>query len=125
MGEVFSVMVKLRTIPVATIPDEFVEESLVRLDSLVEDVGNCLRQYMVWESEYEEKMETDLEQKVEGKISKMETDQGHGHWPWLSRREPSSPVAFLLLQWRPGPSHSPSARAEEREFKSKVECNSC
>ena len=29
---------------------------------------------MVWESEYEDVMETDLKQTVDGKISKMETD---------------------------------------------------
>ena len=67
-------MARMRTNPVASIPDEFMEENLVRLESLVKEVGSWLRQYMVWESEYEDVMETDLKQKVDGKISKMETD---------------------------------------------------
>ena len=74
LGEVFNVMGEMRTYPVADIPEEFLEDNLMRLDSLGNDMKTCLRQLMIWEERYEDEMDSTLKQKVDGKVSTMEAD---------------------------------------------------
>ena len=74
LGEVFNVMGEMRTYPVADIPEEFLEDNLMRLDSLGNDMKTCLRQLMIWEERYEDEMYSTLKQKEDGKVSTMEAD---------------------------------------------------
>ena len=74
LGEVFNVMGEMRTYPVADIPEEFLEDNLMRLESLGNDMKTCLRQLMIWEERYEDEMDSTLKQKVDGKVSTMEAD---------------------------------------------------
>ena len=69
LGEVFNVMGEMRTYPVADIPEEFLEDNLMRLD-----MKTCLRPLMIWEERYEDEMDSTLKQKVDGKVSTMEAD---------------------------------------------------
>ena len=51
-GEKFNIMGKMRRNPVADIKKEFLENDLIRLDSLKNYVMACLRQVMVWKERY-------------------------------------------------------------------------
>ena len=42
-------MGEMRTNPVADITEAFLEDDLLRIDSLKNDVRACLKQLMVWE----------------------------------------------------------------------------
>ena len=73
-GMVFNIMGEMRTNPFADITEGFLEDDLLRIDSLKNDVRACLKQLMVWEKRYTDEMDATLKAKVDKEITKMEAD---------------------------------------------------
>ena len=74
LGEVFNIIGEMRTNPVVDIMEEFLENDLMRLDSLKNDARACLKQLMVCEKRYKDEMDATFKAQVDGDVSKMEAD---------------------------------------------------
>ena len=65
---------EMRTNPVADIEGEFLENNLMRLDTLMNDVRACLKQFIGWNRRYKEEKDATLKQQVDEEVSQMEAD---------------------------------------------------
>ena len=72
LDKVDSIMGEMRTNPVADIEEELLENNLMRLDTLMNDVRACLKQFIGWNRRYKEEEDATLKLQVDVEVSKME-----------------------------------------------------
>ena len=73
MGEVDAVMGMMEGYPVADIPDEFLDDGIMRMDNLGNDVTAILRQNRGWVRKYHGETNP-VKAQLDGEISKMKVD---------------------------------------------------
>ena len=69
LGRSSNIMGEMRTNPVDDITEAFLKDDLLRIVSLKNDVRACLKQLMVWEKRYKDKMDATLKAKVDKEIT--------------------------------------------------------
>ena len=57
LEEVDSLMGRMQSNPVSDIEEEFLEDNLLRLETMKNDADNCLRLLMTWERRYKDGMD--------------------------------------------------------------------
>ena len=67
-------MDRLELVPVSDIPDVVLEDSLIRLESMMKNAETCQRLYMAWKRKYKYESNAALKKQVEDEVTKMETD---------------------------------------------------
>ena len=74
LEQVDSLMGRMEINPVSDIREEFIENSLIRLEGMTKDAENCLKLFMTWKRRYTDETNTDLKKQVEDEVSKLKTD---------------------------------------------------
>ena len=69
--DVDCLMDRLELIPVSDVPDEVLEESLIRLKGMTKDAQACLKSFMTWKETYKTEMDANLRQQVEDEVARL------------------------------------------------------
>ena len=72
LEELDSIIVEMRTNPTAEIVEEFLDDNLMRLDTLMNDVRAFLKQFFGWNWRYKEEEDATLKQLVDEEVSQID-----------------------------------------------------
>ena len=67
-------MGRMRINPVSDIQKEFLEDSIVRLEGMINYAEAYLKLFMTWKRRYKAEVGATLKAEVEGEVTKLETD---------------------------------------------------
>ena len=62
-------MGKMRINPVSDIQEEFLEDSIVRLEGMMNDAEACLKLFMAWKRRHKAEVGATLKAEVEGEVN--------------------------------------------------------
>jgi hypothetical protein len=74
LEEVDSLLGRMQINPVSDIEEEFLEDDLLRLETMKNDAENCIRMFLTWERRYKDGMDATLKATVNKRVQLMETD---------------------------------------------------
>ena len=74
LEEVDSIMGEMITYPVGDTVEKFLDDNLMRLETLMNDVRACLKQYISWNRRYKDEKDATLKLQVDEEVSKIEAD---------------------------------------------------
>ena len=74
LEEVGSLRGRMDISPVSDIQEEFLEDSLMRLERMITDAENCLKLCMTWRRRYKGETDADLKNQVEDEVTKLKTE---------------------------------------------------